>query len=161
MLKISVLHPEILAALAGAGHLAKVLISDGNFPHSTRPNPRARLVYANFAPGVVDAGTLLKMICDLVPVEAAEVMAPERSGAYAMHSDPPIWTQFRQILAQHSDFRGELEQLDKPQFVKAAGEQDVCLVIASAEQQIFANILITIGVGRASELGPGSLSLLQ
>ena len=148
MLKTSVLHPEILAALAGAGHLAKVLISDGNYPHSTKPNPRAKLIYANFTPCVVDACTLLKMICDLVPIEAVEVMAPERSGAYAMQTDPPVWTRYRKILAGHSDFSGPLTELDKPQFNQAAREEDVCLVIASAEQEIFANLLITIGVVR-------------
>ena len=40
MLKLPVLHPEILSALASAGHLAKVLISDGNYPHNTKPNPQ-------------------------------------------------------------------------------------------------------------------------
>ena len=68
MLKTSVLHPEILAALASAGHRSKILISDGNYPHSTRSKPRAKIVWANFVPGVVDAVTVLKMICDLVPV---------------------------------------------------------------------------------------------
>lgn len=148
MLKTSVLHPEILAAVAGAGHLARVLITDGNYPHSTKPNPRAKLVYANFTPGVVDAATLLKMICDLVPIEAVAVMAPERSGAYAMQTDPPIWTRYRKILADGSDFRGSLTELDKPRFNQAARDEDVCLVIASAEQEIFANLLITIGVVR-------------
>lgn len=148
MLKTSVLHPEILAAIAGAGHLARVLITDGNYPHSTRPNPRAKLIYANFTPGVVDACTLLKMVCDLVPIEAVHVMAPERTGAYAMQTDPPVWTRYRKILADRSDFRGELTQLDKPQFNQLAREDDVCLVIASAEQEIFANLLITIGVVR-------------
>lgn len=148
MLKTSVLHPEILAAIAGAGHLAKILITDGNYPHSTRPNPRAKLVYANFTPGTVDACTLLKMVCDLVPIEAVEVMAPERTGAYAMKTDPPIWTEYRTILAQESDFRGKLTELDKPAFNVQARHEDVCLVIASAEEQIFANLLITIGVVR-------------
>lgn len=148
MLKTSVLHPEILSAIAGAGHLAKILITDGNYPHSTRPNPRAKLVYANFVPGTVDAVTLLKMVCDLVPVEKVEVMAPERTGQYAMQTDPPIWVDFRKVLADRSDFRGQLTELTKPQFNEVAKEEDVCLVIASAETQIFANIMITIGVVR-------------
>jgi L-fucose mutarotase len=52
MLKLPVLHPEILSALGSAGHLATVLISDGNYPHNTKPNPRAKIVWANFVPGV-------------------------------------------------------------------------------------------------------------
>lgn len=148
MLKGRVLHPEILSALGAAGHLGKVLISDGNYPHSTRPNPRAKVVWANFVPGVVDAVTVLKMVSDLIPIEKVEVMEPERSGAYAMAEDPPIWTEFRRVLRERSDFRGELTPLTKPDFNVQARAEDVCLVIATAETQIFANALVTIGVVR-------------
>lgn len=148
MLKGKVLHPEILSAVASAGHLGKIVITDGNYPHNTRPNPRAKVVFANYTKGVVDAVTLLKLIVELVPVEKVEVMAPERTGPYAMQEDPPIWTDFRKVLAEESDFRGELTQLDKPAFNVVAGSEDVFLVIASAETQIFANIMITIGVVR-------------
>jgi L-fucose mutarotase len=148
MLKLPILHPEILAALASAGHLATILISDGNYPHNTKPNPRAKIVYANFAPGIVDAVTILKLIAQLVPIEKVEVMAPERTGIYAMPEDPPIWKSFRQVLKDHSDFRGELTQLNKPAFNEQARKEDLCLIIATAETQIFANALITIGVVR-------------
>jgi L-fucose mutarotase len=148
MLKTKLLHPEILASLAASGHLAKVLISDGNYPSSTKPNPRAKVVWANFTPGVVDACTILKLLCELVPIEAVEVMAPALEGAYAMKTDPPIWRDFRAILASQSDFRGELTQLDKPAFNERAREEDVSLVIATAETQIYANIMLTIGVVR-------------
>ncbi len=148
MLKIPVLHPEILSALGSAGHLGKVLISDGNYPHSTRPNPRAKIVWANFIPGVVDAVTALKIVARLVPIEAVDVMEPARTGAYAMTTDPPIWADFRKVLAEESDFRGNLSPWQKPEFNERARGDDVCLVIASAETQIYANILITIGVVR-------------
>src|SRR5688572_16284327 len=35
MLKGTLIHPEILRALGRCGHGSKVLITDGNFPHST------------------------------------------------------------------------------------------------------------------------------
>ena len=41
MLKYRLTHPEILAALAGAGHGSQVLIADGNYPFSTGANPAA------------------------------------------------------------------------------------------------------------------------
>jgi L-fucose mutarotase len=148
MLKTPVLHPEILAALGSAGHLARVLITDGNYPHNTRPNPRAKIVWANFIPGVVDAVTALKIVARLVPIEAVDVMEPERTGLYAMKTDPPIWADFRKVLAEESDFRGEMGKWQKPQFNERARSDDLCLVIATAETQIFANILVTIGVVR-------------
>ncbi|HOS03406.1 MAG TPA: RbsD/FucU domain-containing protein, partial [Candidatus Hydrogenedentes bacterium] len=35
MLKQRLIHPEILDALAAAGHGSKILITDGNYPAST------------------------------------------------------------------------------------------------------------------------------
>jgi len=148
MLKGKVLHPEILAGLASAGHLGKVLISDGNYPHNTAPNPRAKIVWANFAPGMVDAVTILKIVAQLVPIEDVAVMAPAMEGPYAMESDPPIWNDFRKVLKEESDFRGELTPHEKPEFNDLARDPSVCLVIATGEVQIYANILITIGVVR-------------
>jgi L-fucose mutarotase len=146
MLKTPVLHPEILSALASAGHLSKILISDGNYPHSQRSNPRAKMVWANFIPGVIDAVTALRVVCDVVPVEAVDVMAPAREGLYAMTQDPPIWASFRQVLKDRAGFTSAFGELQKPEFNKLAGSDDLCLVIATAETQIWANCIITIGV---------------
>ncbi len=148
MLKTSVLHPEILAALGSAGHLSTVLITDGNYPHSTRSNPRAKIVWANFVPGVIDAVTALGMVCDLVPVEAVTVMQPAKSGEFTLPGDPPIWNAFRNTLRQRSTFTHELIELQKPEFNQQAMSPDLCLVIATAETQIWANCIVTIGVIR-------------
>jgi len=148
MLKTPVLHPEILSALGSAGHLAKILITDGNYPHNTRVKPGVKIVWANFTPGVIGAAQALKMVADLVPIEDVHVMQPARSGEFAMTNDPPIWADFRKILRDHSNFRGELSELQKPPFNDLARSEDLCLVIATAETQIYANVLVTIGVVR-------------
>ncbi len=76
MLKGKLLHPEILGALAGAGHGSKVLITDGNFPHSTKAGSQAQLVYLNLAPGKVLVTEVLQSILTVIPVESFEVMQP-------------------------------------------------------------------------------------
>ena len=50
MLRTQLIHPQILGALAEAGHGSQVLISDGNFPHVTATPPGARRVYLNLSP---------------------------------------------------------------------------------------------------------------
>jgi L-fucose mutarotase len=74
MLKTQLLHPEILAALGGAGHGSKVLIADGNFPFGTGANPAAKRVYLNLAPGLLTVTDVLRVLVEAMPVEAAEVM---------------------------------------------------------------------------------------
>ena len=148
MLKLPVTHPRILAALGAAGHLSKVLISDGHYPHSTVPNPRAEIVWANFTPGVIGATKALEMVADLVAIEEVAVMAPNPSGEFAMSHDPPIWADLRNVLKTRANFTGELKKLPKPEFNAQARGEAVALVIATAETQIYGNVLVTIGVLR-------------
>ena len=135
MLKTKLLHPEILAALGGAGHGSKVLIADGNFPFGTGANPAARRVYLNLAPGLVTVTDVLKVLVETIPIEAAEVMQPV-SGP-----EPSIFAEFRDLLPGL-----DLKPLGRFEFYDIARERDVMLVISTGEQRIYANLLLTIGV---------------
>ncbi|HEY0868685.1 MAG TPA: RbsD/FucU family protein [Fimbriimonas sp.] len=136
MLKTELLHPEILAALASAGHGSKVLIADSNYPFTTGSSPEAQIVYLNLAPGKLNAVEILGVIARSIPIEAAEVMVPD-TGA-----EPAIFTEFRSVLGSGL----ALTARHRFEFYDAAKASDVCLTIASGEQRIYANILLTIGV---------------
>jgi L-fucose mutarotase len=136
MLKYQLLHPEILAALGGAGHGSKVLIADGNYPFATRAHPNARRVYLNLAPGLVTVTDVLRVLVGAIPIEMAQVMVPE-SGA-----EPSIFDEFRTILPTGL----ELQKLGRFEFYDAARDPDTALVIATGEQRIYANLLLTVGV---------------
>jgi len=135
MLKTTLLHPEILYALGAAGHGSQVLISDGNYPHTTKSNPAAEKVFLNLAPGVLNVTDVLKVIAGAIPIEAVQVMET------ADGTEPLIWAEFRQLLPSQ-----ELQPLERFAFYHAASGPDVALVIATGEQRIYANILLTIGV---------------
>lgn len=136
MLKYQLIHPQILEALGKAGHGAKVLIADGNYPLVTRSNPDSTRVYLNLAPGLVTVTDVLKVLVDAMPIEAAEVMGPD-SGEV-----PSIYRDFRKILPKEL----ELLRLGRFEFYDAARAYDTALAIATGEQRIYANILLTIGV---------------
>ena len=67
MLKHQLLHPEISAVLARAGHHAKVLIADGHYPASTALGPNATLVSLNLSPGVVTVCQVLETLLTAIP----------------------------------------------------------------------------------------------
>jgi L-fucose mutarotase len=136
MLKYQLLHPEILAALGGAGHGSKVLIADGNYPFATRASPSARRVYLNLAPGLVTVTDVLRVLVGAIPIEAAEVMVPE-SG-----EEPTIFKDFCSILPKDLT----LKKLGRFEFYDAARDSDTALVVSTGEQRIYANLLLTIGV---------------
>ncbi len=136
MLKTKLLHPEILQALGSSGHGGKVLIADGNYPVGTRANPVAQRVYLNLAPGLVTVTDVLRVLVEAIPIEAVAVMLPE-SG-----EEPSIYRDFRSILPPGL----ALKPLGRFEFYDTARDQDTALVIATGEQRIYANILLTIGV---------------
>lgn len=145
MLKTRLLHPQILAALARAGHGSKVLISDGNYPHWTTRSPNAEVVYLNLAPGKPTVTDVLEVLLTAIPVEAAEIMDTNKTGPYAMKEDPAIWAEFRQLL-QSAGLSFDLTKVERFAFYDKAKDPAVCLVIATGEQRIYANLLLTIGV---------------
>ena len=145
MLKGKLLHPQILAALARAGHGAKILISDGNYPHWVKRGPNAEVVFLNLAPGKLTCTEVLQSLLTAVPVENAQVMDYARTGPNALTDDPPIWNEFRQILHDAgSDL--ELEKIERFKFYDEAGTKEVALTVATGDQRIYANLLLTIGV---------------
>lgn len=145
MIRSQLLHPQINAALARAGHGAKVLISDGNYPHWTKRGPNAEVVFLNLAPGLLTATDVLKVLATAIPIEKAEVMETLKTGPYAMKEDPPIWNEFLQVL-HGAGADVELVRIEREKFYEAAGTPDVCLTVATGEQRIYANLLLTIGV---------------
>jgi L-fucose mutarotase len=147
MLKSQLIHPHILGALGKAGHGSKVLISDGNYPHWTKRGANAEVVYLGFTPGEPTVTTVLKALITAIPVEAAEIMDTNKTGPYVLPKDPEIWDEFRAVL-KATDCKGELTKLERFAFYDAAGMPDVCLTIATGEQRIYANLLLTIGVVR-------------
>jgi L-fucose mutarotase len=138
MLKYKLLHPEILSVLGAAGHGSKILIADGNFQFLTGPEPSAKRVYLNLAPGLVKVTDVLSVLVDAIPIEAAEVMLPD-SG-----QEPPIHQEFRDILGSGLS----LKAMSRAEFYQVTRRPDMALVIATGEQRIFANILLTIGAIR-------------
>ena len=135
MLKTRLLHPGILQALGEAGHGAQVLIADGNYPLRTRSNVAAHRVYLNLAPGLVSVTDVLRALVDAIPIEAAHVMTPDDG------KDPEIFADFRTLLAGI-----DLERLGRYPFYEAARGPDVALAIATGDQRLYANLLLTIGV---------------
>ena len=135
MLRTTLLHPTMLHALASSGHGGMILIADGNYPLATSSHPNAERVYLNLSPGVIPVTTVLEALLTAIPVEAVHVMQPHDG------SEPEIFTEFRRLLPTHT-----LVGLERFAFYERARSRDVSLAIATGEQRLYANILLTIGV---------------
>src|SRR4051794_10132246 len=74
MLTPRLIHPKLNEVLGRAGHHARVLIADGNYPASSAIGPRAELVSLNLMPGVVTCTQVLQALVTAMPIEAANTM---------------------------------------------------------------------------------------
>jgi len=136
MLKYELIHPEIIGFLAGAGHGARVLIADSNFPASTKIGPNSSVIYLNLSPGIPSATQVLQAVLSAINIEEAIVMQPEKG------DEPPIFDEFRKLLPSGI----ELKKLDRFAFYDAVMDPNTALIIQSGEQRLYANILLTNGV---------------
>jgi len=145
MLKYNLIHPGILEALGRAGHGSRILIADGNYPFSTTLGRNSKLVDLNLTPGMIDATDVLRTLLTAVPIESATVMQTLKTGPYAMKEDPPIWKEFLAILGE-AGYTGGLDHLERFRFYETSAQDNVALTVATAEERIYANLLLTIGV---------------
>lgn len=138
------LHPELLRVLASAGHGAKILLADGNYPHAVWVSPRAERIALNLAPGLLTVDHVLEVLKETIPIEAAAIMIP------APGPDAPTH------IPAHDGYRAALpgigfDEVPRFDFYDLAKTDDVFCVVATADQRLYANLLLTIGVRQPGE----------
>jgi len=110
MIQGKLIHPQVLAALARAGHGSKVLISDGNYPHWTTRGPNAEVVYLNLAPGLVSGTEVLRALTTVIPIIGTVLSCSLAGFAFARLRVRFAGVLFAVVLA--SEFlRGTLGQI--------------------------------------------------
>ncbi|PKW26572.1 RbsD/FucU family protein [Phycicoccus duodecadis] len=134
MLRTTLIHPPLLAALAACGHGSKVLLTDANYPVKTGVAPHATVVHLALRPGTVGVIEVLTTLLDTVVVESAAVMAPPDG------TEPAVFEEFGALLEM------PLERLSRHDFYTAARTPDVGVVVHTGEQRLFANLMLTLGV---------------
>lgn len=135
MIKSDILHPQLLAALAKAGHKARILISDANYSFVTNSSPGAEIVYLNFAPGMVGSTDILARVTRLINVEQATMMAWPDDFENSIHKE------YVDILPGGTP----MALVSREEFCATVKSPDTLLVIASGETRRFANIILTVG----------------
>ncbi len=138
MLYGPMLHPELLRVLGAAGHGATVLLADSNYPHGVWVSKRAERIALNLAPGLLTVNQILEVLKRTIPIEAAAVMVPA-----------PDAEQVE--IPAHDDYRAMLPGIPvrdvmRWDFYDLAKSDDCCCVIATGDQRLYANLLLTIGV---------------
>jgi L-fucose mutarotase len=136
MLKYRLLHPQLIGAVARCGHGSRILIADANYPHVTGAPAAAERVYLNLARGLIGASDVLQVLLEAVPVESAFVMLT------AENQEAPVVAEYRALMPAGVTWQG----LARFEYYEAVQSPDTCLVIATGEQRLYANLMLVVGV---------------
>lgn len=137
-------HPELLRVLAAAGHGAKILLADGNYPHSVWVGSRAERIALNLAPGLLTVDDVLEVLKKTVPIESAAIMVPGPGADTPTHI--PAHDGYRESLPDVG-----FDEVPRFDFYALAKTDDVFCVVATGDQRLYANLLLTIGVRQPNE----------
>ncbi len=72
-------------------------------------------------------------------------MGIDPTDPYASAGDPPVWNEFRRIISATGS-QVQLEPIIKWDFYEAVASDDHVLTIQTADQALWANLLLTVGV---------------
>lgn len=132
------LSPELIKVLMEMGHGDEIVIADGNYPAASNANILVR------ADGL-GVPELLASILELMPLDVY-VDAPVALMAVAKGDDfvPTIWDKYIEIITEKNGGPVEIAEIERSAFYER-GKQAYA-IIATGEEEIYANILLKKGV---------------
>jgi L-fucose mutarotase len=102
------------------------------------------LVCLNLSPGVVTVAQTLAAVLSAIPVDHVNTMGIPPDDPYAQHGEPPVWNEYRGVL-ERAGLKLKLEPILKWDFYKHVESPDHVLTIQTADQALWANVLLTMG----------------
>ncbi|MGM0124762.1 L-fucose mutarotase [Enterococcus sp. AZ194] len=132
------LSPELVKTLMEMGHGDELVIADGNYPAASNANI---LVRADGVGGVA----LLEAILELMPLDSY-VTAPVALMAVSPNENftPAIWDSYTEIIREKTGVNFIIEQMERSAFYERGSK--AYAIVATGEEEIYANILLRKGV---------------
>lgn len=130
------IHPDLLKALASAGHGSNILIADGNFPADIGVPERTEKVFLNYAPDKPRVTEVLETVSKLVNIESAVVAVRDD------FNDTPIMQEFQQYLPEGVT----IQKKTRWDFRAACSAPETGLLIQTGDLRLYGCILLTVGI---------------
>jgi L-fucose mutarotase len=130
-------HPRILSALAGAGHGATVLITDGHYSAATAVGPNAETVYLNLQADFPTVPQVLRAVLGTIRIEKLTRIIPSEDATPCL-----VHTEIDDLMPEGT----ETEFINRHEFYDLARSQNLALCIVTGDSRRFANALLTVGV---------------
>lgn len=135
MLRAPIIHPDVLRALAAAGHKSLVVVTDAHYAAETTRGRNATVVHGALAPGSPTVTEVVSLIAATLAIEAMTSMTvPDASlggvvaeVAAALGDPPHDW-------------------VERAEFYALSRSDDVVLCVTTGDTRRFANVILRVGV---------------
>jgi L-fucose mutarotase len=138
MLRAPIIHPQVLSALASAGHKSLIVVADAHFAAATNIAQGATVVHAALRPETPLVPEVVELISRTIAIEAVTVMSP---------SEPSLGAVADEVAALLPEGI-ERSAVDRADFVALTRSADVALCIVTGDTRRFANAILRVGVTR-------------
>jgi L-fucose mutarotase len=132
------ISPDLMNVLMRMGHGDDLVLADGNFPAETNAKCLVRADGHSMT-------TMLDAILHVFPIDAfvdAPVLVMNPVDPH--QPEPPIWNEFRKILAKHERRPIPLQSVERFQFYDFA--KQAFAIVSTGETEIYANLILKKGV---------------
>ena len=132
------ISPQLIKILMEMGHGDEIVIADGNFPSASMAQNLVRC-------DGLGVPELLQSILTLFPLDTfVEHPVSLMEVVDKTASEPPIWSEFKQIIAKEAGAEFKLIEVERHAFYEQA--KKAYAVIATGEEALYANIILKKGV---------------
>jgi len=133
-----IISPELMKVLMEMGHGDELVLGDANFPSTSMGRRVVRADGHSIVP-------LLDAIMQFFPLDES-VQKPLLCMAVpaGTKNQPPIWDEYRRVIAAHVGSAAELVFLERFEFYDRA--QQAYAIVATGERALFGNLLLKKGV---------------
>ena len=135
MIKTAITHPDVLRALAAAGHKSTVLLADAHYATSTATGANATIVHLNLTPGTPTIPDVLAAVLKTVVVEHATQIQP---------SPDALPSAIQESVDKALD-AVSVERVERDAFYALARSHDLALAIVTGDTSRFGNVLLRLG----------------
>jgi L-fucose mutarotase len=87
---------------------------------------------------------VLRALLAAVPLDSIHTMGIPADDPYAQMGEPPVWSEYRDEIAK-AGLTLSLDPIQKWDFYDAVSSADHVLTIQTADQSLWANILLVMG----------------
>lgn len=132
------MSPELMHVLMKMGHGDELVLADGNFPADSIAQ---RIVRADG----LSVPEVLEAILQFFPLDAyADAAAFVMQPVPGDPPQPPLWSQFQQLLDAAEGSNVELRQVERFAFYEQA--KQAYAVVATSDTALYANLILKKGV---------------